>query len=68
MLKYYFGYKSLFGAPFPVRWVEDNGVAVGGEVTTIQGNKFELTHKEFTYGDFNLLKEKYPYKEPKGEE
>lgn len=67
MLKYYFGYRSLFGAPSCLRWVEDKGIAVGGEVKVIGNNKWELTHKDFTYTMLDALKEKYPYKEPKPE-
>lgn len=67
MLKYYFGYKSLFGNPFPIRWVEDNGIPVGGDMNCIKDNKWEITHKDFTYGDLTLLKEMYPYNEPKAE-
>lgn len=66
-LKYYVGYRSLWGASSVVRWVEDNGIAVGGEVRVIAGNRYEITHKEFTYMDIDTLKAKYPYTEPKSD-
>lgn len=65
MLKYYFGYKSTMGLIFNLLWVEEDGVAVGGPVICIQGNKYEITAKEFAIRDTASLKEKYPYNEPK---
>lgn len=64
MLKYYFGYKSSMGIEFPVRWVEDDGKPVGGNVGFIEGNRWEITYKEFTYGELSDLKIKYPYRRP----
>lgn len=68
MLKYYFGYRSLFGSPSCLRWVEDKGTAIGGEVNVIGDNKYLITWKEFTYSDLASLKDKYPFKEPKTDE
>lgn len=67
MLKYYFGYHKLFGAPFPICWVEDDGVPVGGTMECLPDNKHEITWKEFTYTALFALKDKYPYKEAKFE-
>lgn len=66
MIKYYYGYRSTMGLIFAILWVEDNGVPVGGNVITVAGNRWEITHKEFTERDSVSLKEKYPYKEPSG--
>lgn len=64
MLKYYFGYTNSFGNPSPIRWVEDNGVPVGGNTKCIAGNRHEITQKDFTYAALFALKEDHPYKEP----
>lgn len=62
MLKYYFGYKSSMGIEFPVRWVEDDDIPVGGAVGFVGGNRWEITHKEFTYTQLSDLKVKYPFR------
>lgn len=62
MLKYYFGYKYTVGIPFPVRWVEDNGIPVGGKIDFVVGNRHEITFHEFTYTALFALKESYPFR------
>lgn len=67
MIKYYFGYVSSFGSPSPVRWTEDNGQPIGGEVKFIIDNRWEITYKQWSCAHLSDLQVKYTFREPSGD-
>lgn len=58
--KYFFAYHVYHGKVWPMAWVEEDGVCVGGRPTNIMCNKvWEITESEFN-GYFCFLEMKYP--------
>lgn len=61
MTIYYFGYNKFNGSTFPVKWVEEDGKAVGGRPVQIM-QKHEITFDDYRNTNLFILSEKYPLK------
>lgn len=62
MIKYYFGYNEFNGRTFPVKWMEEDGKAVGGKPSKIL-QQVRITALKFNGVDNASLANTYPLKE-----
>lgn len=61
-MRYYFGYHLVNGICFPVKWVTDEGLPIGGDPKAIQVR--EITRHEYSHNSLKTNVSKYPYIEP----
>lgn len=66
MIKFYFGYNKFNGNIFPVKWMEDDGIAVGGKPTQVL-QKVEISEFEFVSVGMSKLEMIYPFYPRDGE-
>lgn len=66
MRKYFFSYHSVMGNPFPMMWVEENGICVGGRPLHLLGKKVEISCEIFNKGELSPLEKEYPAYTVKG--
>lgn len=60
--KYFFGYYGVFGIANSVKWVEDDGVSVGGKIEILHEQRWEITRQQYLHTKLTNLSAKYPYK------
>jgi len=67
-IKYFFGwYRDNRGQLYSVKWIEDEGVPIGGEPARIEQIK-EITPELFTTFDLQTIELIYPYNPENKEE
>lgn len=59
---YYFAYHLVNGNPFPLMWVEDDGLVVGGIPDVVPDTKVEISQEEFEKGDLAKLSREWPFR------
>lgn len=61
MIKYFFGYNIFTGQTFPFKWMEENGIAVGGKPTNII-QKVEIDFHNYRNTNLSDLSAFHPLK------